>query len=205
MRVILLRHGETDWNKARRIQGSADIPLNDTGRAQARAAGTALRTRLEEIALESGTDASAPAVYLAASDLGRAVETARIVGAEIGADGPATYRALRERAYGEAEGMDIAASHARYARTDDIPGAETDAELVRRAHGGVLEAARDASAAGAGTLVAVAHGGLIRALIAEASEGSYPAPGHRIENGSAHEFALEDERLRLLSHASVPA
>ena len=43
--LYLVRHGETDWNRTHRIQGSTDIPLNDTGRAQARRAGRLLAKR----------------------------------------------------------------------------------------------------------------------------------------------------------------
>ena len=43
--LYLVRHGETDWNAARRIQGRTDIPLNDTGRDQARQAGELLARR----------------------------------------------------------------------------------------------------------------------------------------------------------------
>ena len=41
-RFFLVRHGETEWNRIHRIQGSSDIPLNDTGRAQARKVGAVL-------------------------------------------------------------------------------------------------------------------------------------------------------------------
>src|SRR5207244_1461401 len=64
-RLYLVRHGETDWNRERRFQGTSDIPLNELGRAQSRA----LAQRL--------TDARLDAVYT--SPLSRAVETARIV------------------------------------------------------------------------------------------------------------------------------
>lgn len=64
-RVILLRHGITDWNDSGRFQGQADIPLNDMGRQQAAAAAGALR--------------SAGITQVLCSDLSRARETAAIV------------------------------------------------------------------------------------------------------------------------------
>ena len=61
--ILLARHGETDWNAERRLQGHADTPLNDYGRAQARA-----------LARGSSPASEIDAVY--ASDLRRAHETA---------------------------------------------------------------------------------------------------------------------------------
>lgn len=68
--LLLVRHGETDWNDERRWQGHADRPLNDVGRAQAR-----------ELA-ETLTGRAIDAVY--ASDLARARETAELVAAPLG-------------------------------------------------------------------------------------------------------------------------
>ena len=70
--LLLARHGETDWNRARRWQGHAVRPLTDRGRAQA----AALSDRLADIALD--------AVY--SSDLRRARETAEAVALPHGLD-----------------------------------------------------------------------------------------------------------------------
>ena len=53
MRICILRHGETDWNAARRLQGRTDVPLNENGRAQADAAGEHLRTDRKSTRLNS--------------------------------------------------------------------------------------------------------------------------------------------------------
>jgi broad specificity phosphatase PhoE len=197
--LTLVRHGETDWNAARRIQGSTDIPLNDTGRAQAAEAARTLAERL-------AGDASP--LVVASSDLQRAAETARIIAAALGADEPRTYPALRERSYGDAEGMDVAEFRERFGGWDtaDVPNAESWSELRRRAVTGLRAVVRDArrqTAPAAPSLVIVAHGALIREIIRYASGGRFPAAGERLANGSAHTFLFERERIRLLSYAGV--
>ena len=120
---MLVRHGETDWNLAGRIQGSTDIPLNDTGRRQAREVAADLRSRLDG------------PVAIVASDLSRARETAEIIAAELGLDAPHLYPQLREHAYGEAEGMTVAEFAQRHSRErlHEVPGAETLTQLRGRA------------------------------------------------------------------------
>ncbi|WP_420114693.1 histidine phosphatase family protein [Pseudactinotalea sp.] len=88
--VVLMRHGQTPWNLARRLQGQADIDLDDVGVAQAeRAAGPVARLR--------------PAAIVA-SDLVRARRTAEAV-AEITGLAVVTDERLRERAFGTWEGL----------------------------------------------------------------------------------------------------
>jgi 2,3-bisphosphoglycerate-dependent phosphoglycerate mutase len=88
--ILLARHGETDWNVERRWQGHSDTPLNDTGRAQARALAEELK--------------SEPIDVVYSSDLMRAHETARLVAEPRGLDVTAV-RGLRERSFGSVEGM----------------------------------------------------------------------------------------------------
>ncbi|PKO32300.1 MAG: histidine phosphatase family protein [Betaproteobacteria bacterium HGW-Betaproteobacteria-7] len=89
-RLCLVRHGETEWNAERRIQGQIDIGLNAIGRRQAEAVGCWLKT------------AKIGAIY--SSDLQRAWLTAQAIGRALGLD-PQARPALRERRYGIFEGL----------------------------------------------------------------------------------------------------
>src|SRR5512133_2376807 len=91
--VFLARHGQTDWNAAGRWQGHTDVPLNETGRAQARA--LAERLRGEGIAA------------IASSDLARARGTAEIVAAVLGLRVDLLDPDLRERRFGIFEGLTL--------------------------------------------------------------------------------------------------
>lgn len=95
--IYFVRHGETDWNAARRYQGQRDIPLNERGRAQARRNGGALASLLPGIA---------DADYVA-SPFQRARETMEIVRGCLGL-APSGYRVdgrLKELNYGHWEGV----------------------------------------------------------------------------------------------------
>lgn len=93
--LILVRHGQTDWNKSRLIQGHLDIPLNETGVQQA----TALQSALMPLVKESPVP-----IRAMASDLSRAYRTA-----ELALDGCLDIQPepmLREINYGEWQGLD---------------------------------------------------------------------------------------------------
>lgn len=95
MKIYLFRHGETDWNKARRLQGQSDIPLNDGGRELAARTALAL--------------AQIPFDRAFASPLGRAVETARILLGDRKIPLETDDR-LKEMHFGEYEGADFDAA-----------------------------------------------------------------------------------------------
>lgn len=89
--LALVRHGQTDWNLVGRLQGQTDIPLNDTGREQARTVGKELAGQGWDLVL--------------GSPLGRAQQTAEIIATELGAaTGPAVEEIV-ERGFGALEGQ----------------------------------------------------------------------------------------------------
>lgn len=98
-RICLVRHGETEWNAERRIQGQIDIGLNPVGLRQAEAAGRWLQGR--------------GIVALYSSDLKRAWATAGAIGGALGLV-PRPVPEMRERRYGVFEGLTYAEAHARY-------------------------------------------------------------------------------------------
>lgn len=98
-RICLVRHGETEWNAERRIQGQIDIGLNQTGRKQAEAAGRWLK------------DAGITALY--SSDLQRAWTTAQAIGTALGLT-PTPVPEMRERRYGVFEGLTYAEAQQKF-------------------------------------------------------------------------------------------
>ena len=178
--LYLVRHGETDWNLARRIQGSTDIPLNETGRAQAAATGRLLARR--------DWDA------IVASPLGRARETASIIAAEIGLGEPEIVDAIVERNYGDAEGLTGTEIDQRYPNGAEVPGRETRDEVTSRVIPALVAIAeRHPDQA----VIVVTHGGVIRSVLTEIEPDH--APGEPIRNGSVHSVRHVDGTLQLIA------
>lgn len=186
--LTLVRHGQTDWNLDRRIQGSTDIPLNETGRADARTAAAHL------------AEGTHHAIYT--SPLLRARETAEIISAELGLGAPVLVPDIREREFGEGEGMLVSEYMETYGGwQSEVPGAETLGDVAVRALRALDAIARDSrrrSTPAAESVVVVAHGGVIRSLIDHVSGGTLPRVGDQIVNGSAHRFEASPGVLRLL-------
>lgn len=190
--LTLVRHGETAWNYEGRIQGSTDIPLNDTGRLQARG-----------IAETLAAEYAGREVVVVSSDLGRAAETADIIAAALGTTVTRRYPGLQERSYGEAEGMDAPTFSDTYGpwHAADVPGAETWPVVRERALAALAEAV--ASAPEGVDVIAVAHGALIREVIMFATDGEFPREGERLPNCSATTFRLDGDRWEMLAYAGV--
>lgn len=177
--LYLVRHGETDWNRQRRIQGLTDIPLNATGRQQARDAGMLLARRRWD------------AVY--SSPLGRARETAEIIAAELGLGAPTLLDRLVERNYGAAEGLDWTQVEREFPRGAPVPGRESREQVGARVVPALVELAESRPGE---SLVIVSHGGAIRAVLSAVE----PSASHgMITNGSVHSFRLVDGSLRLIA------
>ncbi|MBA4247448.1 MAG: histidine phosphatase family protein [Microbacterium sp.] len=175
----LVRHGETDWNRERRIQGSTDIPLNDTGREQARATGALLASRRW--------------TALVASPLSRASETARLIGAEVGLGEPELEPRIAERDYGQAEGLTGPEIDAMFPDGADVPGREPREAVAERA----VAALHDLAARHPGeAVIVVAHGGVIRSVLETVAPGRHR---EQITNGSVHSFRHADGALELVA------
>jgi len=204
--ILLIRHGETAWNAARRLQGHLDIPLNDEGERQARLLATAL--------------ASEPLDLIVSSDLMRARQTAQAI---------ATLRAmplredpgLRERGYGGFEGLLYSEIEQRYPRqfaawqARDIDGMLPDAptpdgvrhgETFRQFFGRATGAILALGAAHPGqTLALVAHGGVLECAYRLALGLPLETPrDFKVYNASINRFQLgADGKLSLQSWGEI--
>jgi len=196
--LIVIRHGETDWNRQHRFQGQIDVPLNAIGQAQAR--------RLAERLADEAID------VLLASDLQRAHSTALAIAERRGQAGPRIEPLWREQHFGVLEGLDvptIQADHAplwsqwvQHQADYALPGG---GESNSRFYARVMQALQATVAAHAGQRVAVVtHGGVLDMLWRAAH--ALPLDGPRaceIPNTGINTLRWDGHRLRVLRWADA--
>lgn len=181
--ILLIRHGQTDWNVARRFQGQTDIPLNATGIAQAQDAAAALKNE------------SFDGIF--SSDLLRAYRTAEII-AESHQLPITTDKRLREMSFGTWEGLAWAEIEQQYPeetaqwrqrRLSRPPQGESLAELATR-----TTAFLDSLRGKGGRYVVVAHGGTLVSMMS-AALGIAPERAFqlRADNVSISEITLSGD------------
>lgn len=176
-RLILIRHGESTWNRERRIQGQLDPPLSELGREQALRVARRLSTRRVE------------AIYT--SDLRRAAQTAEPIADSLGVElTPAPD--LREIFLGDWEGLltdeiatrfpDAWDEWTREPSWDVVPGGEGAAAFERRVESAVVQLVKRHPQ---GDVIVVTHGGVIQiALHQVVGRSSHGIFAFRISNGS---------------------
>jgi uncharacterized phosphatase len=182
MTFAFIRHGQTDWNRDDRLQGSSDIPLNDAGRAQAHEAAELLRDGGWEVVVSS--------------PLVRARETAQIIAADLGIELGPSYPMLIERDYGDMEGDSSSDAVARYPNRD-YPGAETLQSVVARGIAGLTEIAAEYTDR---DTIIVCHGTIIRYTLASLAGRRLPG----ILNGSISTLEQTPDAWDVLSVNGLP-
>ena len=194
--LILIRHGETDWNRELRFQGQVDAPLNAVGHEQARR--LALRLAGETVH------------HLICSDLVRAQQTASPAALQLDLRSM-TDALLREQNFGVVDGMrvdDIKAQHpdvwaqwVQFQADYAIPGGES----TRQFHTRVMDAVRRCVAAHSQqTLVVVTHGGVLDMIYRTAR--ALPLDGPRqseIPNGGLNRVRIEGDVIDIISWADT--
>lgn len=186
--ICLVRHGETDWNLAGRMQGRDNIPMNDTGRAQGRAcaeAFAAVKAELGDIWQK---------VY--ASTLDRAVETGAFIADALGLPYPEKTEDLLERDFGKYSGY----SYYDYAVSTHAPDIfdwsqlEDTASIRGRIYAFVRRVHESAPGA---CVVGVTHGGVIKTLAKTEERAPEVKYSEGVHNCCINLYSFDGEKLRL--------
>ncbi|MBT2573918.1 histidine phosphatase family protein [Bacillus sp. ISL-51] len=161
--VCLVRHGETDWNAQKKLQGKTDIPLNATGERQAKETGEYLKDFSWDV--------------IVSSPMKRARKTADIINSFLNLP-IVEMEDFKERSYGDAEGMSLPERSKRYP-DKNYPNMETDEELTDRMLAGLVKVQRQFPEK---KVLIVAHGAAIHALLSAISGGDIDIQNAKLVN-----------------------
>ena len=183
----LVRHGQTDWNAERRLQGATDIPLNDVGRGQARDA-VAVLAPYEWDAVVS-------------SPLSRAAETADLIAEGLGLTVARRVPELAERSFGPAEGMQAGPELEALRIPGGFRGAESEDEAATRGLGALEALAEEFRGR---RLLVVTHGTLLRVSLSRAIGRTLASVDNAVLN-LAHHHAIDGWQLEYFNGGPVLA
>jgi probable phosphoglycerate mutase len=183
----LVRHGQTDWNAQRRLQGSTDIPLNDVGRGQA----------ADAVAVLSGYEWDA----IVSSPLSRAAETADLIAAGLGLSVARRVPELTERSFGPAEGLQAGPELDALRTPGGFRGAESEDEAASRGLAALEALAGQFSGR---RILVVAHGTLIRVSLSRAIGRTLQSIDNAVLN-LAHHHAVDGWQLEYFNGERVMA
>ena len=187
MEIALVRHGQTDWNAERRLQGATDIPLNDVGRGQARDA-VAVLAPYEWDAVVS-------------SPLSRAAETADLIAEGLGLTVARRVPELAERSFGPAEGMQAGPELEALRIPGGFRGAESEDEAATRGLGALEALAKEFRGQ---RLLVVTHGTLLRVSLSRAIGRTLASVDNAVLN-LAHHHAIDGWQLEYFNGEPVLA
>ncbi|MGF6776489.1 histidine phosphatase family protein [Paraburkholderia sp. GAS334] len=199
--VLFIRHGETDWNRIKRIQGHIDIPLSTSGIEQA-------HKLAERLAGEAKQGARLDAIY--SSDLTRAQQTAQPIADVLGMS-LQLREGLRERSYGAFQGHDSDEISVRFPdeyahwQTRDPGFAPPDGESSRAFYHRVLHTIEPIVAAHPdGRIACVAHGGVLDCVYRFANNLPLDAPrSYALLNTSLNLVDFDNGVATVVSWADV--
>jgi probable phosphoglycerate mutase len=186
-RLLVIRHGETEWNAGGLMQGRADIPLNESG-----------RQRLRSAKLPPGWSGA----FCLSSPLSRTMETAQLLGLD-----PRPEARLIEMDWGKWEGRSLAELRAELGEAMEKNEARG---LDFRPAGGespreVQERLRPLLASLAAPTIAVTHKGVLRALYALATGWTMQAkPPHKLVDRCAHAFDVASDGAPSVAELNIP-
>ncbi|WP_159612714.1 histidine phosphatase family protein [Glutamicibacter sp. JC586] len=169
-KIVLVRHGQTEWNKAGRLHGRSDLPMNETGVQQA-----------QHLAQELAVQGTWAAVY--SSPLFRALQSAQIIAKTVGTRALYESPELMEQDFGEWEGK-LVGHPADEQRQLHIGSGETEKHLVERAVNALFKIGQQHADE---NVIVVSHGALISSVFSALTGESDP----QVANGTYRELDVQ--------------
>ncbi|WP_404456813.1 histidine phosphatase family protein [Oceanobacillus kapialis] len=182
--ICLIRHGETDWNLKGQLQGSTDIPLNDTGVRQAEESAAYLNAEDYDV--------------LIASPMKRAKRTAEIINSSLNLPFE-EMEDFAERSFGDAEGLTMEERTSQYP-DKQYPNQEEPEDFIKRVMNGVdkvIEKYPDKR------VLLVAHGAVINAILTTVSGGEIGAGKTRLMNACISNIHYKQEKWKVVDYNQV--